>query len=217
MSDDAELDPMSALRTYQQQRRKTLGDLRRAGRISYLIWGLAWLVGYGALWIGAGPEGFPQAWAFWVFGISLLVGIVVSTISSVAGSRDMTGRSRAAGALFGPATTLAWIVGMVSISIVVQRFQAPEPGFITPAAAATLYNLVASLLVGSQFTAAGAIFGDRTSYALGIVMLIACLAGTAVGVPAGYLVMALIGGGGMLVALAISEARIRHTDRQLSS
>lgn len=198
--DDADepLDTASALKLYSQQRARTVGLLRRPGQISTAVWGLAWLIAYGTLWLGSDAEGYPLPWAFVGFGLSLAIAIAVASIADAKSARTTSGRTARLSKWFWLGVSLSWMVGMVGLSLVVVRYPMP------PAAVATLYNLLALLLLGSQSTAAGAIFADRASYLQGIVAFVLALVVVIVGVPAGYLLMALVGGGGML-AIAIIE------------
>ena len=201
---EPKLDPATALRTYADQRTRTISKMNRSSRISTLAWGLAWVVAYGALWLGADADGFPRPWAFVVFAAALITAATITTITNRGSQPQTSGRTDAAIKMFGPGTGVAWGVGMTSLTVVVMTYPMP------PAANAVLYNLVCALLAGLQFVGMGAILGDRSVFVIGISMMIICLVGTVVGVPAGYLVMAILGGGGMLLWVLFESAWLRR-------
>lgn len=201
--DNEGLDAATALQTYATQHTRTTAKLGFVGRVDFVTWGLAWLIAYGALWFGAGVDGFPRPWALAVFAVCITIAIAISTVIGIRSSNDIVGRTSQAAAMLGPAMGLSWFVGMGALTAVVMTYPMPM------SAVAVLYNLVAALLVGLQFTSMAAILADRTMFGMGIGMMILCLVATWMGVPFGYLAMAILGGGGQIAVVAVQTVRAR--------
>jgi len=205
-----DLSPRQALDVYLQQSKKASLDLSVSSRGNSLIWGAAWLAGYGALWIGARQTtSLPPPWAFVIFGICLAGAVVASALVAVKTSRSVSGPSNLAGALFGWACFLAFAGGIIAVTVFCQKYA------LNGEATGVLYNAAMAIILGCLYMAGAAMWKDRAMYIVGAAMIVLGVIGTLVGVPAGYLVMALCGGGLMLVEFVYETWRLRRTVDQV--
>lgn len=99
---DEPLDPGTALAIVQNAERSTRRQLNGNTPLVYLLWGLAWLAGYGAL------EGSRRGWlpleppsALVVLGAVLLVATAATVALSVRGSLGIRGHSAFQGGMHG--------------------------------------------------------------------------------------------------------------------
>ena len=199
-------DPKEAILTYYKQAKRTQMDLTSASRGAYLAWGVAWLIGFGALWFsGRATSGTPSVWAFIVFFAFLVGAWVVSAIVGIRAGRSTQGTSSLSGAIYGWAWFLSFAAGLFMVTWFCKTYD------IAPAMYGVLYIAVSALIVGALYIAGAAIWQNRSMLVIGTWMLALCVIGVVAGVPTGYLVMALAGGGGMVVAFAEETWRIhRH-------
>jgi len=199
------LDPDKAFKVYLQQSKRASLDLSVASRGNLIIWGVAWLVGYGALWVSARQTtAAPEPWAFVVFGVCLAGAFVLSAVLGARSARQVSGPSALAGALFGWAGFLAFGGGMTMTAIICLRYG------LSGEATGVLYNAVAALILGILYLTGGALWSDRTMYIVGATMIVLGVIGTVIGVPTGYLAMALIGGGLMIAQYGYETWRRRR-------
>jgi hypothetical protein len=176
------------------------------GRLDLATWGLIWLIGYGTLWIAApdsAGEG-PPAWAFVVFFGLLGLGVAVSAIAGAKHGGQLVGPSSQAGMLYGFSWAVAFAVGMSTAGIIVGRYD------LSGAVVGVIYNFLAALITGSLYMAGSAVFKDPPMFWTGVVMVGLAPIGALVGLPTGYLVMALVGGGLMLGGFALETWRSRR-------
>lgn len=191
--DDVALDPRLAA--------QIIGDGGRIGdrlapdpRVLFGVWGLAWLAGFGALWLTARQEGAtqPAVWAFLTF-YALLGTAVVVTIVHVAGrSRGLRGTSATTGAMYG----WSWLVSFVVVGLVLGAVTraTSDPGVI-----GLVSTALPCLVVGVLYMAGAATYRDRWWFALGAWIALMAGVGAMAGMPHIYLVMSAAGGGGMLL------------------
>jgi hypothetical protein len=192
--DDLVPDPAAALAIIERQRRQA-ALTRPSNAVLFAVWGLAWLIGYGAMWL-SGRHGEVSPASAIVFGACVLAGLVATfwhvrrRLHGVAGSGPRTG------ALFAG----AWVVGYAAQGMTIG-------GLANAGASDDLVQLVANatgaLVVGLLFLAGGMMWRSPGMYGLGAWMCLVAGAAALVGLPGSYLVMALAGGGGMLVAAGL--------------
>jgi hypothetical protein len=199
---DAAPDPAEALAIVQEQQALARKMIKVDGRIFYSVWGLAWLLGYLTLWLStrSDPQAMPPVWAFVVYGTLLAAAAGLSVAHSVRRSRGIRGVSQRGSALYGWAWAITFSGGMSALGYLTEQIESPS-------LVVALYNLVASLIVGSLYMGAGALTDNPAMYAIGAWMVVIAAAATMAGVPATYLVMALGGGGGLLVGAAAEQVR----------
>jgi uncharacterized membrane protein (DUF485 family) len=198
-------DPAEAMATYYTQTRRTQMNLSVISRVPYLAWGAAWLIGFGALWIsGRSLNGEPSTWAIIVFDLCIMAGWIISVVIGIRATKGMRNVSGTSGAIYGWAWGLSFVAGIFMMNSFCHVYN------IVPAGIAVLNMSVSALLVGTLMIAGAAFWPNRSMVIIGTLMLVLCILGVVVAVPTGYLVMALAGGGGMLIAFAEETWRIHR-------
>jgi hypothetical protein len=78
-----------------------------------------------------------------------------------------------------------------------------------------LFNSLAAVMADSLIMAGAAVFKEPPMFAAGLAIAALAPIGAAVGLPAGYLVMSLLGGGVIFgIGLAVTWGRHRRLNRQ---
>jgi len=190
-------DPQEAILTYYKQAKRTQMDLTTASRGAYLTWGIAWLIGFGILWIGArGGNGQAPMWALSIFYACIIAAVVICTIFGVRAGRGTRTASSWSGTIYGVAWCCSFPVGLFMVAWFCKTYG------IGMAAAGLMYTSLSVFLVGTLYIAGAAIWRDHSLLIIGLWIMVLTVWGTLVGVPQAYLVMALAGGGGMVLAFA---------------
>ena len=211
MSADAPLDPRAALETISEQqavlRRRTL--IRSSPLLA--AWGLAWLVGYGAGWLGIRPD-YTMPAPLWVvyFGCLAAAGAYTCTYI-VRRARGMRGSSNRAGVRYGTAWAGGFVLGMA----VMGRTGAFLASLGTPEAAEAgmiLGNAVPCLIIGTLFVACSAIWDEPVMAWVGGWLLAVTTVATLVGGTGLWAIMSLAGVG-VLVVAAVDALRTRAVGR----
>ncbi len=204
MDDETDPAPASAaeaLSIISAQRRVAWRTVPSSALL-FLVWGAAWLVGYGALWLSADEQGRPSVAAA-VLAVVLAVAAVATTIvHSVSRTRGIAGDSARQGALYG----WAWFVGYLAMGWIISALGAAGASYEVVGLAA---NSVAALVAGLLYLAGGILWRATAMYVLGAWIALVGAASAFAGLPASYLWLALAGGGGMLTAGLVELARRR--------
>ncbi len=200
------LDPGAALDLIAETRKRTKRALQVNGALLYGAWGMAWLIGYGILWLsvhGHRTYRTPAVWAFVVLGACLAVALAISVATIQRAMHGVAGLSSSSGRLYGWAWTMSFILLFFIIGglghagasdAVIGLFASAGPAFV----------------VSIMYLTSGALWNDRTMFAIGA--WLALVAGVAMffGAVTFDLVLAIAGGGGLLVA-ALFEAHTRQS------
>jgi len=198
---DAAPDLADALAIIAAQRARA-DDTRPSGPLLFGIWGAAWLLGYGALWLTTRDDGSPSALAVTVAITAGVVALVVTIVHVMHRTRGIAGASAREGALYG----VAWPIAFLAQSMIVGGLsQAGASGEVISLAA----NAIAALVVGLLYIAGGLLWDATSMYVLGAWMALTGAAAALTGFPDSYLVMALAGGGGLLVGALVETVRTR--------
>ncbi|WP_421742810.1 hypothetical protein [Cellulomonas sp.] len=194
-------DPADALAIIAAQR-ALAEDTRPSSTWIFALWGTAWLLGYGAMWLTARDDRRPSVLAV-VVAIGLgLVAVVLTIVHVLRRTQGIAGAGARQGALFG----WAWPIGFVAQSLIVGGLgRAGASDEVTGLAA----NAIAALVVGLLYIAGGLLWDDMGMYVVGGWMALVGAAAALTGLPASYLVMALAGGGGMLALGLVTRIRSR--------
>lgn len=202
------LDPAESLRLIEESQQRVRAATEPDGRLLYLVWGVAWLVGYLVLWSSARPHGgAPGAIAFAVFFALLAVAMTITVVHSVVRGAATRGPSNRTGIMYG----WSWCLGFLSYPFII--------GGIADAGASDeviglVANALACVIVGLMYLAGGTFFCDTRLYVLGLWILLTGGIATVAGMPATYLVMALAGGGGFLVMCGIEVVLVARRRRR---
>jgi hypothetical protein len=192
------LNPAETLRMIRDQQELARDATEPDGRLLFGAWGLAWLVGYLAMWTSARDTGQAGGWAGWVFAGCVIGAVVFTIVHSVARTAGTRGASARVGAMYG----WAWFLGFTAYGVLVGALGDAGASYEVMAVAA---NGFACLVVGLMYIAGGMLFDEARMYVLGAWMLVTAVVAAFAGMPHTYLVMALAGGGGFLVMVAVEQ------------
>jgi len=182
--------------------RARAAEVRPSSAWLFGVWGAVWLVGYGAMWLTSRDDDTPSVAAAVIAIGGGVLALVVTLVHITRRTRGIAGASARQGAMFG----WAWAIGFLAQSMIVGGLsQAGASGEVVALAA----NAIAALVVGLLYLAGGILWRSTAMFVLGGWIALVGAAATLVGLPGSYLVMALAGGGGMLVAAAVEAARGR--------
>ncbi|WP_203581245.1 hypothetical protein [Microbacterium hibisci] len=171
-------------------------------------WGVAWLVGFGLLWMidGAKPAfSVPLPVAVVLF-IVLMVGALVATaLFGIRSGRGIRASADAAftGAVYGWAWTIAFIAMFVFGTALIRNGMPPELSNI-------YYPTASSLLVGLLYFVGGGIWRAKPLLWLGGWFIVVALVAPFFGYPTNYLVFALAGGGVFLAGAVAGWLWVRR-------
>jgi hypothetical protein len=195
--DEPPEDPASALRLIREQQAEASRQLNPDPRLFMWPWGLAWLIGFGLIFLRFGPDGrvfinLPP----WLPLTSLFVLLAVAgVISGLAGAKafgQVTGESTRRGTWYG----YAWFLGYLTMFVILIQVSDQLSGELV----GLLWSASAVGLTGILHIAGGAIWLDRALFLLGVWLTVINLAGVLAGPGWHALIVALAGGGGILLA-----------------
>jgi hypothetical protein len=207
IDDDRPLDdPAESLRLIREERANLVRTLTPDPRLMYWPWGVAWLVGFGLIFLRFSPGGrvlvAMPAWLPSTVLIVLLVGagIITGIVGGRVG-RHVAGPSSRQGLLYG----LTWSIAFTSMSIVFSQF-ADE---LSDARQSLLWGGGMVALTGALHMAGGAMWNNRSLFVLGAWTSAVNVAGILFGVGWHPLIVAVLAGGGMFVLGQIGWQRLR--------
>ncbi|NNU26661.1 hypothetical protein [Isoptericola sediminis] len=193
---DHPLDPAASLDLIAESQRRVRRGTEPDCRLICLVWGIAWAVGYLVLWTSARALGVPGVVAYVVFGTLLAVAVVVTIVHSARRAAGTRGPGHRATVLWGATWFLAF--GVYPF-VIAGLGRAGASDDVTGLAS----NALACVIIGVMYLTGGASFGDRGLFVLGAWILLTGGVATMAGMPATYLVMATVGGGGFLAITVV--------------
>jgi len=194
----AGLDPAEMLRMIQQQQEAARDATEPDGRVLFGAWGLAWLIGYLAMWSTARDTGVPAAWAGWVLAGCIVGATGLTVVHSVTRTSGTRGASARVGAMYG----WTWFLAFMAFGVLLGAMGDAGASMEVQAIAA---NGFACVIVGLLYLAGGMLFEETRMYAIGGWMLVTAVLAAFAGMPNTYFVMAVAGGGGFLVMVAVEQ------------
>lgn len=208
--DDAPPSPDEALALIRDQQSALERD--QLSGIPWIlgVWGVAWSVGFLALWSGyeGGNPWFrlPLGLAATIFGVLLLGSIVISAVIGMRLNRGVRGPSNFSGAVYG----IAWpIVSLgaylIGVALALNGMDSTLQSLYFPA----IYALVA----GVMYLMGAALWRSIDQLVLGAVIIVAGTAAPFFGAPTNNLVMAVLGGGAFLIAAIVMRVSLRRAAR----
>ncbi|WP_147681041.1 hypothetical protein [Actinomyces ruminicola] len=214
--DGGRLEPAAALAAIDEQQSayRRLLEIRSAP--FYVVWGLAWLVGYGVCGLTVSRDHVLPTSSLLVFLGCLAAAAVFTCVYIALRSRGLRGRSSWIGSLYG----LAWMGGMILACTVSGRVGAFLDELGTPEATnlgSITANALPCLVVGVMFLAGAAIWEEVSMAVTGGWVLAVTMAATIVGGHALWAIMALAGGGGLLVAGAVTALHGRRQEARVGA
>ncbi|MEJ8278766.1 hypothetical protein [Pseudonocardia spirodelae] len=188
--------PAEALAIVEREQARHAPDLAPF----FVLWGLAW-VAIGLAWFGSGSGLWSAAVAGIVTAVAVAGGMVVSAVLGSRIDRGVSGPSRTAGARLG----VGWVVAMAATgAVAVGVVRLTEPG---SAVVAALFPTLFVLVVGVIYMMTGALWRSRPDFGLGIALQVVAVATVFTPLPWNNLVMAVGGGGSLVVAGLLRRGR----------
>lgn len=202
---DAEtpLSAAAALAVLTDQQRLVSGRLGANVWIITAAWGVAWLLGFLAIWVmDSRFSGFLlPTWLGWTIFAALFGAAVVA--SAVLGIRSGRGiRSNSANSFTGAVYGATWALAMVAVAVLGAGLFSHG---MTTQLAALVYPSAYTLVVGVLYLAAAAIWRIPQMIVAGGLFIVLAAVAPFFGHPTNYLVFG-IAGGAMLLTLAIAGA-----------
>jgi hypothetical protein len=196
LDEDSPLSAEESLALIEYQQREVHRRLGVNVAMFYGPWGAAYLLGFGAIFLTYPTPvaiRLPSAAAVAITAVLFLSAVVITAVTGARAGRGLRGPSRAAGAMYGWSWALAFCaLGLVNTGVT--RLGLPGD------AVTLLWSGSSLLLVGVLYLGGGALFQDRFQYGLGVWMLLSGAGSVFAGVPGNFAVVALAGGGGLLLA-----------------
>jgi hypothetical protein len=193
---DDDRPPADPLALIAQERRAAERRLTPDPRLTLWPWGIAWLVGFTLFFLRFGPDGrvfvdLPD-WlpVITLLGLLITAGVLTGVLGARAG-RHVSGASSRQGAMYG----ITWSLAFFGMSTVLARVADDLP----IEQANLLWAGVSVALTGALHMAGGAIWQSRDLFALGAFVSVANIVGVLVGPGWHSLIMAVFGGGGMML------------------
>jgi hypothetical protein len=170
-------------------------------------WGLAWLIGFGALWLmqGLAPAFWlPPSVAYSIFGVCIVAAIALSAVLGARSGRGLRGNRGDAftGIVYG----CAWWVGSIAIVGLGQGLYANG---MSAELAAIYYPVGFVAFAGVMYVLAAAIWRAVPMLVVGVWTVLVAVAAPFFGDPSHYLVLALGGGLAFLALGVASFVRLR--------
>jgi hypothetical protein len=193
-------DPAESLRLIARERAAAGRRLTPDPRLLLWPWGLAWLIGFGVYFLRFGPDGRVFVAMPGFVPLNVLLGLITLAVVGARASRQISGPSSRQGAMYGFTWSVAFIGMAVLLSRISDLLPVPDANLLWAGA------MVA--LTGVLHMAGGAIWNDRILYVLGLSISVVNMVGILAGPGWHALIVAVFGGGGMLVAGLVSWLRM---------
>lgn len=199
-------DPAAMAALVAAQRAHVARATRPDPRLLYGVWGAAWLVGFGLLWLSqrASGAGLPLGWAFVGFAVCMVAALAVTAVHLTRRGSGLSGASRTQRRMYG------WTWGLAFV-VVTALNTSLGVGGASDDVMAVVTSVVPVLVVGALYMAGGAMWGDRVQFGLGAWICLVAAAGALSGPELIRLVMAVAGGGGLLVGALMYQVRLLRT------
>lgn len=197
--EDRPLGPAEMLDTLERQQQHTVERTAVSGSLLYLAWGLALVGGNLAMFAGVDRATLtPPVWSALVYLVLLVSAGVVTFWHIRRRTTGLSGPDLQRSTMWG----LSWPIAFAAFYVLgAGLVQAGADGQVT----AHYFAIGALVLVGIQYLAMGAVYKDWWQYLSGVLVLIGAGGAALLGLPTGYLVMAAVCGGGLLVLAALSR------------
>ena len=192
-----------SLNLIARQNRRTRRELGGGPARMLAAWALAWLVGWGFTYVSVQPGVAIPGWIAGGIVVPLLFlgAIAYTAYTSIRAGRGIRGPSRTVGAMYGYGWALSSI-GLMVVDIRITQFQALSSDQVS-----LLWSGTWLLLTGVMYLAGGMVWQDKLMYGLGAWMIVSAALSVLVGFPANFLVLAVCGGGGFLLAAVVYFVR----------
>jgi hypothetical protein len=205
--DQPPASPEDSLRLIREQRAQAERSLTPDPRLMYWPWAVAWLVGFGLLYLQYGTDGVGlldlPGWLPFaaLFGLMAVALATMSTALARA-NRHVAGESATKGMRYG----IAWAVGFAGFGATAGYIS----NYLEPPQVGVLWAAGSMGLVAVMYVAGSALYNDRDMFRLGLWLGVVNVAGVAAGPGWHALAIAVAGGGGGLVAGQMAWRRLRR-------
>lgn len=207
---DDGLDPAAALRLVHGQQRDVETRMGLFVPLVMLAWGLAWLIGFGIVWLSQGPGVVPAGPAWTIFIALQVVAGIVSTWLGIRSGRGTRTGDDFGGMIYG----IIWVVGSIAIAVLGAGLQFNG---LSAELRSIYYPSAFVLFVGIMYLVAGALWRAVPSILLGGILLVVAAVAPFLGVPDHYLFFALAGGGTFLGFGLVAWIRMRRDTRRFAA
>jgi hypothetical protein len=204
------LDPAAALAMVRNQQLSVTNDMGRFVSSITASWGIAWLLGFLALWsIDGLRPGFslPLPLAVGIFIVLTLAAIGVSIFQGVRSGRGIRGST---GAFTGTVYGVTWSVAMIAVTVLGAGL---EHNGMSAGLANIFYPSAYVLVAGLLYVVAGAIWHAVPSIVIGGWLAAVAVAAPFFGYPGNFLFFAIAGGGAFLALAVWGTVRSRGIRR----
>ncbi|MEU1721409.1 hypothetical protein [Nonomuraea sp. NPDC005692] len=205
VDDDRARTPEETLRLIEQQRTATVRRLHGDPVLLYVPWGVAWLLGFTALFLHYGLDGVPyapishpQAVTVLFAGMSLAGAIAI--FGMVKMGAQVRGETSAKGMMYG----YAWMAGLVSMTVLAIRFSPQLPA----TESGLLWGGGFMMLVALLYMAGGAIWTYWPMFFVGVWTAVVNGVGVMLGAGWHALLTAVLTGGGYIAAGVVLRRRM---------
>lgn len=209
---DAPLSPEEMLALAEDQKRSIEGQRGSFVSIILFAWGIAWLVGFVALWLIDGWEAFslPVAVAAPVFVGLMIVAGALSAVFSIRADRGLRGDKE--GATVGVVYGNLWWSGSLAIMAIGQAllFNGMDQALLS-----IFYPSMYVLFAGIMYIMAALLWRAAPMLILGAWSIVLAAVAPFAGYPTHYLIFAFGGGGGFLLVGLWSWAWLRRTRQRV--
>lgn len=213
-ADDQPLSASEMLALLDDQQRSVESQMGAFVPVIVAAWGIAWLAGFGALWLIDGPApafSLPAPVAVTIF-VALLGGaIALSTVLGIRSGRGVRGSS--AEAFTGAAYGATWMIGSLGVAGLGQGLLANG---MSSQLAGLYYPCAFVIFSGVMYMLSAVIWRAVPMLVLGVWMLVIGVAAPFFGAPTHYLVLAVAGGGGLLILAAASFVHLVRLRRRVT-
>lgn len=202
--DDAELSPEASLALIAREQEAAARRLDIDASLFLAPWGLAWLVGYGLLFLRYGPDDrvlvSMPGWLPLAVLYSLLVAAgLVTGITGARAVRGVAGDSAERGTMY----AWSWFVAFAGFGVLGSRFESVLP----EAEYGLLMGALPVFITGILYMSGGAVWRERRQFAFGVWLSAVNAAGLLAGPGWHSLVVAVLGGGAMLATAGYHRVR----------
>lgn len=206
---DIPLAAADSLALIDAQQRRVGEQIEPDARLLYGLWGVALLIGEGAFFFATwkdSPFDIPLAVAGVTLLVSLVSAMVLTSVHIARRVAGVQGDSSRQGMFYG----WTWMIGFLALAAVISGVTRTG---VDEETIGLLWAAGSGLVIGLLYMAGGAMWLDRTQFALGAWFALVSGAGAIAGTPWIYLVLSLAGGGGMLVVAGAIAVRTRQHGR----
>jgi hypothetical protein len=199
-------DPAEALRLIDRERTNLERALTPDPRWMFWPWGITWLIGFGLFFLRWGPDGrvfvaLPDWLPMLALALLLMTAGAITGVQGARSGRQISGPSQRQGRMFG----FSWSAGFAGLALVFSQVS----DIVPPERQGILWGGGLVALIGALYMAGAALWDDRITFILGAWISVVNIVGVLTGPGWHALIVALAGGGGLLLAGLIGWLRRR--------